>query len=453
MCKVSVIIPVLNTVKYIRECVDSVINQTLSDLEIIIVDAGSTDGTLEILKEYADIDSRVILLQSEKKSMGFQYNIGMSRAQGEYIAFLESDDYWDLKMLENLCAIADKENVDYVKSDFDMFIDKEDRVFLNYHILSGNYRKYLNSVIFPCSIPSLMYRDVNMWNGIYRRSFIENNSIRENETPKAAFQDIGFVIQTFVLAQRAIYTDCESYKYRRDNINSSVYDINGIRFVVQEFKFIFEKLELKGKIQNNASAVVFRRFSDLYGGYYGKLPPQNDFSEELRACLLEFKKISNEWYSRIAYNNRIEEGLDTSLSINMTLNDDPLWDEFRRHIADLDRAKYRNFIDYIKRQKGIYIFGAGEFGRSCYGFLRKQNYDGTYAFVDNNDALIDKQIMGLRVRNLKIAIAEHPDAIFVLCNEAHWRDMKEQLVSMGVSFDQICRNVPIIPHLAFEMEV
>ena len=119
MAKVSVIIPVLNGAEYIRECMDSIVGQTLSDIEIIPVDAGSTDGTLEILKEYAKKDTRIKLLTADKKSMGYQYNLGIQNADGEYVGFCESDDYLASDMLEKLYRTAEERGeMDFIKSDF-----------------------------------------------------------------------------------------------------------------------------------------------------------------------------------------------------------------------------------------------------------------------------------------------------------------------------------------------
>ncbi len=84
--KVTVIMPSLNVVNYIEECLQSVINQTMEALEILCIDAGSTDGTLEILEKYAESDSRIKLLHSEKRSYGYQVNMGIKLAKGKYVA-------------------------------------------------------------------------------------------------------------------------------------------------------------------------------------------------------------------------------------------------------------------------------------------------------------------------------------------------------------------------------
>lgn len=102
MAKVSVILPSLNVGKYIGQCLESVVKQTLKDIEIICVDAGSTDGTLETINEYVERDSRVKLIVSDKKSYGYQMNLGISAATGTYIGIVETDDFVSENMYEDL---------------------------------------------------------------------------------------------------------------------------------------------------------------------------------------------------------------------------------------------------------------------------------------------------------------------------------------------------------------
>ena len=111
MCKVSVILPSYNVGKYIRECLNSVVNQSLQEIEIICIDAGSTDGTRDIILEFADRDERIRLIDSEKKSFGYQENLGIALAKGEYIGFVETDDYVRTDMCEVLYNAADRKSV------------------------------------------------------------------------------------------------------------------------------------------------------------------------------------------------------------------------------------------------------------------------------------------------------------------------------------------------------
>ena len=92
MPKVSVIIPVYNVEKYLKQCLDSVVNQTLKDIEIICVNDGSTDNSLEILEEYAQKDNRIIIISQENQGQSVARNIALEKATGEYVGFVDSDD-------------------------------------------------------------------------------------------------------------------------------------------------------------------------------------------------------------------------------------------------------------------------------------------------------------------------------------------------------------------------
>ena len=100
--KVSVILPSLNVKDYIEEAVRSVMEQTLKEIEILCIDAGSEDGTWEILSRLAETDDRIVLCHSDVKSYGYQVNMGIDMANGRYIAILETDDYADAPMYERL---------------------------------------------------------------------------------------------------------------------------------------------------------------------------------------------------------------------------------------------------------------------------------------------------------------------------------------------------------------
>ena len=116
MPKVSVIIPVYNTEQYLRECLDSVVNQTLKDIEIICVNDGSTDNSGRILEEYAEKDSRIVLINNIKNSgaPGTVKNIGISKAKGEYLSFVDSDDKINKSYLFDLYKTAYKTKADII---------------------------------------------------------------------------------------------------------------------------------------------------------------------------------------------------------------------------------------------------------------------------------------------------------------------------------------------------
>ncbi len=112
MTEISIIMPVYNVGKYLRECLDSIVNQSFKDFEIICINDGSTDNSLKILEEYRDKDSRFTIISQDNTGAGEARNTGLKYASGKYVQFLDSDDYFEPNMLENLYKTAKKYNAD-----------------------------------------------------------------------------------------------------------------------------------------------------------------------------------------------------------------------------------------------------------------------------------------------------------------------------------------------------
>ncbi|WP_051198119.1 glycosyltransferase [Butyrivibrio sp. MB2005] len=298
MCKVSVILPSLNVRKYITECLESVMNQTLKDIEIICVDAGSTDGTLEIIKDKAASDSRIRLILSDMKSYGYQMNLGMAAAKGEYIGIVETDDYVSENMYEELYAIASGKKLDFIKSDFYRFTTDGDAVSktLNKAAWDGYYGR----LVCPMDEKKCFGFVINTWNGIYKTSFIRENDIRHNETPGASFQDNGFWFLTYVYAKRAWFHDKAYYMNRRDNPKSSVFDKSKSFCICDEYDYL-EKI-----ICNSPDS--FEKYKTVYAyglfrAYYGNLSRVNEKDKD------EFSRIFRERISFLRARNAFERQL------------------------------------------------------------------------------------------------------------------------------------------------
>ena len=247
MPKVSIIIPTYNVEDYLRECMDSVTRQTLKDIEIICINDGSTDGSLQILKEYADKDSRIILVDKENEGYGVGMNIGLDKATGEYIGIVEPDDFVPLNMYEDLYNTAKEKDLDFVKADFYRFTRNSENgnMELIYNHLDSTGENY-NQVINPYEKPYITKFIMNTWSGIYRREYIEKYHIRHNTTPGASFQDNGFFWQTFIYAKRCMFIDKPYYMNRRDNPNSSVNNKQKVYCMNVEYDFIRDIFMQKG---------------------------------------------------------------------------------------------------------------------------------------------------------------------------------------------------------------
>ncbi len=263
--KVSVIIPSYNSVEYIRECLDSVIFQSLKEIEILCIDAHSIDGTIDILKLYEQQDSRIKIIFSKKKSLGYQINLGLKEAKGEYCTIVESDDYIKLDMFEKLYKLAYKQDCQVIKSDLIGFKDKKgQRIFKNLPVCYDQslYNKKTNSCLNPNII-------INSWNmnqsSLYKMDLIKKYNIKANETEGASYQDIGLWFQILSLASSIYFYQKGFYFYRQDNENASVKSKDKIYCVCDEVKFLdefFDKnLELKSRLQDVFYYFKFKIYS------------------------------------------------------------------------------------------------------------------------------------------------------------------------------------------------
>ena len=144
--KLSVIIPVYNVSEYLRQCLESVINQTFTDMEIILVNDGSTDNSAEICAEYKQKDPRIIFIQQENAGLAAARQAGLEIAKGEYITFVDSDDWLELNMYERMLCAAEKENVDIVFCNTYRNESKKEKPYMRNGFFT---RKEMEEEIFP----------------------------------------------------------------------------------------------------------------------------------------------------------------------------------------------------------------------------------------------------------------------------------------------------------------
>ncbi len=230
MSKVSVIIPVYNVEKYLRECLDSVVNQTFKDIEIICVNDGSTDNSLDILREYEKKDNRIKVISKHNSGYGATMNIGLETATGEYIGIVESDDFVEPNMFETLYNIAKENNLDLVRCQYYLYksSDNSNELFDNTWVL-------MNKVYCPLDVNTPFMQAPAIWCNLIKRDMIFDNNIRFLETPGASYQDTSFAFKLYVCAKRFMMIDNAFLHYRTDNENSSVNSASKANFVLTEY--------------------------------------------------------------------------------------------------------------------------------------------------------------------------------------------------------------------------
>ena len=238
--KVSVIVPCFNTVDYLAECLDSLVEQTLEDIEIICVDDGSTDDTRFMLREYAADDSRVrVICQIENGGYGKAVNAGLKQARGEYVGIVEPDDFVDARTYKVLYSEAVGNCLDVCKADFCRFW-REDSGNLKTSYVRVCSKDEFYGVVFDPSLnqETLIGVPPSICAGLYKRDFLRRNCVWVNETPGASYQDNGFFFQTMFSAKRVKYLKRCFYWCRRDNPNSSVHNTGKVYAMNEEYEFI-----------------------------------------------------------------------------------------------------------------------------------------------------------------------------------------------------------------------
>ena len=127
MSKISVIVPVYNAEKYLSRCIDSILNQTYKNFELILINDGSKDNSIEILRKYENIDDRIKVIDNSNNGVSKTRNIGVRLAEGEYIQFIDSDDFIDKNMFEYAINVMEQENADLVMTGFYLDIESKKR--------------------------------------------------------------------------------------------------------------------------------------------------------------------------------------------------------------------------------------------------------------------------------------------------------------------------------------
>lgn len=219
--KLSIIIPVCNVEKYVSRCLKSVCEQTLEDIQIIVVNDGSNDNSLEILKSYADIDKRIELIDKKNTGYGNSMNVGLSKARGEYIGIVESDDYIAKDMYESLYKLTRNGTVDVVKSNFFSVYEKESGKFV---AEPDHDRDMIPESEKPFTLKEngqISWGHPSVWSGIYRRKFLNDNNIKFVEEKGGGWVDNPFFYETLAKAESIIWTKKSYYYYFRGNPQSS----------------------------------------------------------------------------------------------------------------------------------------------------------------------------------------------------------------------------------------
>ena len=424
--KISVLMPSLNVVTYISECVKSVLEQTLKDIEIICIDAGSTDGTLEILESFAEKDNRVKIIKSPIKSYGYQMNLGIDVAQGDYIGIVETDDYIASNMYEELYSHVLEGEPDFIKASYTEFGSNEDNRVYNY-VCKPVIEEISGKNIDLNKNPQYRLCDVNhIWSCIYKKSFITAEGIRFNETPGASYQDTSFSFLVGCLAKNCIYLSDTYYYYRIDNSGSSVKQSSKINYIVDEFNYIKKTLELKKVDTSDIQKDIDDLKLFLYTWNYFRISSEfrSQFLDRIVDEIIEYKhKYSNyEHSSQVIYELELLSNKDIIKDVSSE--------------KQIIHEAMQKLSDGIKHGKNYIMLGAGTYGRYVIEMQNKFRLSFIKRIADNSASVIGTKLMSYTVESVD-EVSKLQGYDWIIAVKKHTQEIIEQLHSLGVSDDHI----------------
>ena len=260
--RISVIIPVYNTEKYVEKAVRSVMEQTYPNLEIICVNDGSTDGSAEILHRLQKEDSRIIIVEKENGGLGDARNVGLSRASSEWITFLDSDDYLEKNAYETVSR-SFIEKPDLISFGIRIVVEEGSRM----HGKEKKYYsvKYLGMVDVDQNIEKLIYKmDISACNKLFRKSILDKYSIRFE---KIYYEDFPFIMQYLFCIKNVYFCKKRLYNYLRrpgsimaETFNTTPRSIDHLRAI----DYLFSFLRTNGGLVRSRECMLAKMFCKYY---------------------------------------------------------------------------------------------------------------------------------------------------------------------------------------------
>lgn len=229
---VSILVPCYNVEKYLCRCLDSIVNQTLRQIEIICINDGSTDSTLKILQAYQEKDSRVKIINKSNTGYGDSLNCAINLAKGEYIGIVEPDDFVKEIMFESLYTQASNNSLDIIRCPYFFF--------LNGKTTTQSCPNVPKNIIFcPIEKNSVFFQPPSVWANLYKRTWMLKEKIYFLPTAGASYQDISFSFKAYLNAKRFMMIDTPLLYYNLGNDSSSIHNKEKIFCVMEEWREIY----------------------------------------------------------------------------------------------------------------------------------------------------------------------------------------------------------------------
>ena len=280
--KVSIIVPIYRVEKYLVQCLDSIVNQTLKDIEIILVDEGDMDACRYIIDHYEQTDKRVIAIHEKNGGYGASVNKGFDIAKGEYIGIIESDDFIAPEMFEEMYNYAKQTGADVVKTPYYEYWskkgDKKDVTKVCHYKDFITKESPKDEAFSIMDYPQQMSVHASLWSGIYKTSYIREKNIRFIQAKGGAYVDVGFRIDTLINTDKIAWLSKPYYYYRVDAEGSTTNNFK-LGAMLQRWAEAHEAFETKykGKYDTVGKYLIIDEYLNTVGQCFNFYPTEEEF--------------------------------------------------------------------------------------------------------------------------------------------------------------------------------
>ena len=312
--QVSIIVPVYNVENYIERCLNSLVNQTFKDIEIITINDGSTDKSLELINKYVKEDIRVSVIDLGDEGVSYCRNLGIEKANGKYIMFVDSDDWIDSNMVEVMYKKAEENKLDLVMCSYirefkdhskeKIFNLPEEIIYKEDKVKNELLRKLVGPVKEELSNPEMLDALGTVWGKLYRADIFKENKINFVDLKEiGSAEDTLFNIFTFNYLKKVMFLNKPMYHYWRDNPKSVTSQYNSKLKEQRKvfFKYISDFIKENNFEQVFEEALNNRICTSVLGLGLIECSKNNKISGINK--IKNIKKIINEEYIRNAYKN------------------------------------------------------------------------------------------------------------------------------------------------------
>lgn len=430
---ITIIMPLYNAARFLNSALDSIINQTFNDFELICIDDASDDDTRELIKEKMKVDNRIkLVINNQRKGAGESRNIGMKYAQGEYITFLDGDDIFDESMLEKAYERCKKDDLDLVIYEYEI-VDSDNIYNKREHSLNSvHLEKYCKNVfnIFGASISAYISWINAPWNKLYRRDFLIKNNISFQNLNSS--NDVYFVELSLLLANKiAFLEDARVMVYVREhNTPSRISNFRSPFCVYEAYFCLLKALKERDICDRRVEYAFSKAYNSIIIQFSSpKLPIEEKikFYDFLRnKGISELLKI---YGSDIVYefDENVKQGF-----INIMNND------FESHWFNFE-CRFANYLvkeklyALFQNEKKILLWGAGKQGQILINAIDNTAFDFA-DIVDKNGKIQGKTIAGHVILSPEDVVFDEYDLILISV-KGKFDEIKAELKSKCIVID------------------